>query len=259
MRKNKRITPIGYYLIPNLLTTGSMFFGFVGILWAISGKFYQAAMAILISGVLDGLDGKVARLTKASSDFGIQMDSLADLIAFGAAPAITVFLWKLHYFGRIGVAMSFLFLACGALRLARFNLMAMRKDVYDPRFFKGLPIPAAACFLATLILFSRWASFDSFFSEKAVAIFCLISTFSLALLMVSNAKYYSFKDLSIFKTRPFTSSLIVILLFVLVSSEPYMITFLFVIGYTISGPVYTYVYLPRKRALSSDVVNSKSN
>jgi len=242
MKKNRRI-PIGYYIIPNMLTTASMFSGFLGILWAISGKFYQAALAVLVSCIFDGLDGKVARLTKASSDFGIQMDSLADLIAFGVTPAITVFLWQIHTFGRLGVAMSFLYVACGALRLARFNIMAMKKDVYDPRFFMGLPIPAAACFIATFILFSRWASFDKFFSQRELAIFSLISTFVLALLMVSNVKYYSFKDMSIFKARPFTSSVLVVLLFVLVGSEPYLITFLFFLFYVISGPVYMYLYL----------------
>ncbi len=140
--------------------------------------------------------------------------------------------------------MSFLFLACGALRLARFNLMAMRKDVYDPKFFMGLPIPAAACFLATFILFSKWAAFDDLFSEKVIAGFSLASTFSLALLMVSNVKYYSFKDMSLFKARPFTSSVLVVLLFVLVGSEPYLITFLFFLFYTLYGPIYTYLYLP---------------
>ncbi len=260
MKKNKR-TPIGYYVIPNLLTTASMFTGFIGILYAISGKFYHAAMAILISCVFDGLDGKVARLTRASSDFGIQMDSLADLIAFGVTPAITVYLWKLHYFGRLGIAISFLFLACGALRLARFNLMAMRKDIYDPKFFMGLPIPAAACFLATFILFSKWAAFDNLFSEKAVACFLLTSTFCLSLLMVSKVKYYSFKDLSLFKARPFTSSVLVVLLFVLVGSEPYLITFLFFLFYTLYGPIYTYIYQPfhKDRPLLRGLAKRKSS
>ncbi len=242
--KTKKRTPIGYYVLPNMLTTASMFSGFLAILWAISGRFHDSAMAVLVSCIFDGLDGKVARLTRASSDFGIQMDSLADLVAFGVAPAIIVFLWQIHFFGRLGVAIAFLYVACGALRLARFNLMAMKKDVYDPRFFMGLPIPAAACFLATFILFSKWASFDLIFSQKGLAVFSLASTFILALLMVSRVKYYSFKDMSIFKARPFTSSVLVVLLFVLVGSEPHLISFLFFFFYTISGPVYTYIYLP---------------
>lgn len=239
MKQKKRL-PLGYYVLPNLFTTASMFSGFLGILWAISGKFFLSAVAILVSCIFDGLDGKIARLTKASSDFGIQMDSLADLVAFGMAPAITVYLWKLKDLGRLGLAISFLFLACGALRLARFNLIAMRKDAYDPKFFMGLPIPAAASFLATFIIFYNWANLDVIFSERLLAAFCMLSTLILSLLMVSNIKYYSFKELSFFKARPFTSSVFVVLLFVLVGSEPYLITFAFFVCYILSGPIYTF-------------------
>ncbi len=261
MKREKRRIPIGYYIIPNLLTTASMFSGFLGMLWAIGGKFYLAALAILVSCVFDGLDGKVARLTKASSDFGIQMDSLADLIAFGATPALTLYLWQLHIFGRLGIAICFLFLACGALRLARFNLMAMRKDVYDPHFFMGLPIPAAACFLATFIIFCRGLGVDEVVGHKIIAAFCLASVFALALLMVSRVKYYSFKDMGVFRARPFTSSVAVVLLFVLVGSAPTLIPFLFFFCYVLSGPIYSYLYLPlhHSRPLLRGLARRKSS
>lgn len=259
--KEKRRVPLGYYVLPNLFTTASMFSGFLAILWAISGKFFLSAVAILISCIFDGLDGKIARLTKASSDFGIQMDSLADLVAFGMAPAVTVYLWQLHTFGRLGIAISFLFLACGALRLARFNLIAMRKDAYDPKFFMGLPIPAAASFLATFIIFYHWANLGSIASEKLIASFCMLSTLILSLLMVSNIKYYSFKELSFFKARPFTSSVFVVLLFVLIGSEPYLITFIFFVVYIISGPIYTLArkIFKKEGPLLSTIQDSTSN
>ncbi len=257
-REKKRI---GYYILPNLLTTASMFSGFLGMLWAIRGNFYLAALAILVSCIFDGLDGKVARLTKASSDFGIQMDSLADLIAFGATPALALYLWQLHVFGRLGIAISFLFLACGALRLARFNIMAMRKDVYDPRFFMGLPIPAAACFLATFIIFCRGIDLTSLVGPKIIAGFCLASVFALSLLMVSRVKYYSFKDMGVFKARPFTSSVAVVLLFVLVGSAPTLIPFLFFFCYVLSGPLYSYLYTPlhHSRPLLRGLARRKSS
>ncbi len=238
MRQKKGL-PLGYYVLPNLFTTASMFSGFLAILWAISGKFFLSAVAIGVSCVFDALDGKIARLTRASSDFGIQMDSLADLVAFGMAPAITIYLWQIHAFGRLGLAISFLYLACGALRLARFNLLAMRKDTYDPKFFVGLPIPAAAAFIATFIIFYHWANLETLIDKRYIASFCMFATLFLALLMVSNIKYYSFKELSFFKTRPFTSFVFIVLLFVLIGSEPYLITFLFFVFYVISGPIYT--------------------
>lgn len=259
--KEKRRVPLGYYVLPNLFTTASMFSGFLAILWAISGKFFLSAVAILVSCIFDGLDGKIARLTKANSDFGIQMDSLADLVAFGMAPAIVVYLWQLNVFGRLGIAISFMFLACGALRLARFNLIAMRKDAYDPKFFMGLPIPAAASFLATFIIFHHWANLDSILSHRLIATFCMLSTLALALLMVSNIRYYSFKELSFFKARPFTSSVFVVLLFVLVGSEPYLITFIFFLCYIFSGPIYalSVKMLKKQGPLLSELENELPN
>ncbi|SDN40311.1 CDP-diacylglycerol---serine O-phosphatidyltransferase [Desulfonauticus submarinus] len=230
------------YVLPNLLTTASLFAGFWGMLLAINGAFEQAALAILISCFFDGIDGKVARLTRASSDFGIQYDSLADLVAFGVGPALLVYLWQTHVFGRIGIMVSFLFLACGALRLARFNLQA---KVSSKKFFIGLPIPAAACTLATFILFHPYIGF---IPSIWMARLTLGLTFLLALTMVSKIKYASFKDVEMARAHPFTSTVLVIFLFALIASEPKFLGFVFFILYVFSGYFYTLIFLPLRKS-----------
>lgn len=145
----------GFYLLPNMLTTFSMFLGFLSMVWAGQGRFEDACMAILVAALMDGLDGKVARLTHTASEFGVQLDSLADLVAFGLSPAILLWHWQLCNFGRVGVAAAFIFAACGALRLARFNVSAGQ---ISKRFFIGLPIPAGGCTVVCFVflpLFSR--------------------------------------------------------------------------------------------------------
>ena len=138
----------GVYLLPNMITTLSMFLGFLSMVWAVQGRFEAAGMAILLSALMDGLDGKVARLTNTASEFGVQYDSLADLVAFGLAPAILLWQWQLQLFGRLGVAAAFIYAACGALRLARFNVSTA---AVGKRFFIGLPIPAGGCTLVTFV------------------------------------------------------------------------------------------------------------
>jgi len=231
------------YILPNLLTTASLFVGFWGILFSLEGKFEQAALAILISCFFDGIDGKAARLAKASSDFGIQYDSLADLVAFGVGPAVLVYLWQTHIFGRIGLVVSFLFLACGALRLARFNIQTKS---LSKKFFLGLPIPAAACTLATFVFFSSYL--PAFITPRWLAALTLGLTFVLALTMVSSIKYASFKDIEMVKNHPFTSTVIVIFLFALIASEPKFLGFLFFLAYLISGYAYSLFYLRLRKA-----------
>ncbi|MFW6005262.1 MAG: CDP-diacylglycerol--serine O-phosphatidyltransferase [Desulfonatronovibrionaceae bacterium] len=233
----------GYYILPNLLTTASLFVGFMGILWAMEGQYNLAALAVLGACFFDGLDGKIARLTNASSDFGIQFDSLADLVSFGVCPAVLVYLWQTSVFGQMGVAVPFLFMACGALRLARFNLQTSSSP---KKFFLGLPIPAAACTIATFVLFSAYLP-----PELVKTVFprlTLVLTFILALLMISKVKYASFKDVEMVKLHPFSSTVTAIMLFVLVASEPKFILFLFFVAYVFSGLIYTYLYLPFRNA-----------
>ncbi len=248
----------GIYLLPNLFTTASLFAGFAGILWAVEGRFQWAALAILVSCVCDGLDGKVARMTRASSEFGVQFDSLADLVCFGVNPALLVYLWQTSVYGRLGMVSSFLFVACGALRLARFNVLAARGGGQRPKkFFVGLPIPAAACVLATLVLFS--ASYvGTGLAQTGLPPLCLVLMYLLSLLMISRVRYASFKDVEVAKAHPYTASVSVVLLFVLVASEPRLLAFLFFMTYLMSGLVYTFFYLPlRNRTLLRGLSRSK--
>lgn len=230
----------GTYLIPNLITTGSLFAGFYAIVTSISGRYEAAAIAILIALVLDGLDGRLARLTQTTSGFGLQYDSLADLVAFGVAPALLVYLWALKDFGRFGWVAAFLFVACGALRLARFNVQT---GSIDPRYFNGLPIPAAATFVSTGILFylhmGDWAHLRH--------IYVLVMIYVLSFLMVSNLKFFSFKKPDLFKRHPFQTLVAVVLVFVVVATEPYVMGFVLMFAYVCSGVISTYLYYRQRK------------
>lgn len=230
----------GVYILPNLFTTGSMFAAFLGLVWAAGGQFELCAMAILISALLDGLDGKVARLTGTASEFGVQLDSLADLVAFGATPAFMIYQWQLHQFGRLGIAVAFLFMACSALRLARFNISTA---VVPKKFFIGLPTPAGGCTLATLVFFSQYLPSSMMAVFPAI---CLGITFLVSFLLVSRVRYASFKEYGFVKAHPFSSMVSAILLFTLVVSKPKLLGFLIFAGYIISGIVYTFAYLSRR-------------
>jgi len=235
----------GVYILPNLFTTASLFLGFMGMIWAIEGLYEYSALCILGSCLFDGLDGKVARLTNTTSEFGVQFDSLADLVAFGATPALTVYLWQLHTFGTLGLMASFLLIACGALRLARFNVQSA---VTSKKFFVGLPIPAQASTLATLILFAPHLPENLVADLLPTA--CLVLVYVLSFLMVSTMRYASFKEYGFIKAHPFSSMVTVILLFVMVASRPKMLGFLFFLGYIISGPIYTiFILSPRSAKL----------
>lgn len=229
----------GFYILPNLITTASLFSGFLAVMWAVSGRFEHSAFAILASAVLDGLDGRVARLTNSTSDFGVQFDSLSDLVAFGFAPAVTIFLWQTKAFGRLGLLASFLFLACAALRLARFNV---QRGTISKKFFIGLPTPASACTLATLVLVIPYL--PEGFPPRTLAGIILGLVYVLSFLMVSRVRYFSFKEMAFIKAHPFTVTATMILLFVVVASEPTLFGFVLFMGYAVSGIVYTFVIFP---------------
>lgn len=236
----------GVFILPNLITTASLFAGFYAVVAAIDARFYAAAVAILVSLVLDGLDGRIARLTKSTSGFGVQYDSLADLVAFGVAPGILVYLWALKPYHQFGWVAAFLFVVCGALRLARFNV---QEGSMDPRYFNGLPIPAAATMIATAILFyyeiGEWAP------ERHVYILAMI--YLLSFLMVSNVKYVSFKKMELFRRHPFHTLVTAVLVFVVVATAPQIMGFLLMAIYVASGPISTYMYY-RRPALMEKVV-----
>lgn len=232
------------YILPNLFTLGSVLAAFLGLIMAHKGQFNSCAIAILVSAVLDGMDGKIARLTHSASDFGVQLDSLADVIAFGVTPAYMVYFWQLQELDRIGLAVSFFFIACGAMRLARFNVMAASGGSGgSKKFFVGLPIPAAACALSCLVLFNEFLPRHI---QPFLVWFTLALTFVLAGLMVSRIRYFAFKEFGSLRIKPFNLMILAVLFFALVLIEPKVFGFSFFIGYLLSGPIYTYfVFKPR--------------
>ena len=231
---------LGVYLLPNLFTTASLFSGFLAVLWAVSGRFENCALAILFSAVMDVLDGQIARLTNTASDFGVQYDSLCDLAAFGLAPAVMIYYWQLESLGRLGIGAAFLFAACGALRLARFNATA---SAGAKKHFVGMPIPGAACCLATLVLF--YQNIPAFLLPSFQYI-CLVFTVILAFLMVSRVRYASIKEYGVLKTHPFRTMVALILLFACIISEPRLLGFLLCLAYLIAGLVHTFIVIPRR-------------
>lgn len=240
----------GVYILPNLFTTASLLAGFWAMLSAVKGDMETAAVAVLFSAVMDGLDGKVARLTNTASEFGLQYDSLADLVAFGVAPAFMVWNWQLSVYDRMGVGVAFLFVACTALRLARFNVTTAN---LGKKFFIGLPSPAGGCTLALLVLFSPF--FPKWMLPSVPAL-TLAVTFVTALLMVSRVRYFSFKEYGFLKAHPFSSMVTALLIFVLILSEPRRLGFLAALVYLLSGVFYTYVLLPRRNRLLGNLTQN---
>jgi CDP-diacylglycerol---serine O-phosphatidyltransferase len=221
----------GTYIVPNLFTTANLFSGFFGIVNAINGKFEMAAIAILISCVFDILDGKVARLTKATSRFGLEYDSLADLVAFGVGPGLLVYLWALRPFGRLGWLAAFVFMACGALRLARFNVQV---GTVSSKYFVGLPIPGGATMIATTVLFFEGWEISS---PHLLGVPLLVFTYILGFLMVSTIPYNSFKDFEFVKSKPLPVLFLVIVLVTVVAVSPGPMMFTILLTYIIAGPL----------------------
>jgi CDP-diacylglycerol--serine O-phosphatidyltransferase len=222
------------YLVPNFVTTANMFSGFYSMVSAIHGDYVTAAWAIMAAAVFDMLDGRVARLAKATSEFGVQYDSLSDLVSFGVAPAILLYQWALEPFGRLGWAAAFLFAACGALRLARFNVLS---GVLPKGYFQGLPIPMGAGMVATFIIFSQTLGW----SMEETKIPVLVLTFGLASLMVSTIKFPSFKELNWRSRTSFGYLLVGVLAMILVAIKPEVTLFLVLssyVGFSLLWNVY---------------------
>ncbi|MEA3465583.1 MAG: CDP-diacylglycerol--serine O-phosphatidyltransferase [Thermodesulfobacteriota bacterium] len=231
----------GVYILPNLVTTGSLFAGFYGIVSSMDGRYDVAAWFILISAVFDTLDGKIARMTNTTSQFGIEYDSLADLVAFGVAPAILMYSWALQPFGKFGWLAAFLYVVCGALRLARFNVHV---EVVDSKYFIGLPIPAAASMVAACVLLFYYLGGAG--TIRMVSVLVLI--YVLAVLMVSNVSYYSFKDPELLKQRPFGMLVLAVVLTIVIVAQPELMFFLIFLTYTMVSPVLALMaYLRRRR------------
>jgi CDP-diacylglycerol--serine O-phosphatidyltransferase len=227
----------GIYLLPNLFTTAALFAGFYAIVQAMNGRFEHAAVAIFIAMVMDGLDGRVARLTHTQSEFGAEYDSLSDMVSFGVAPALVLYVWSLKPLGKLGWIAAFIYCACAALRLARFNT---KLDSSDKRWFEGLPSPAAAALLAGLV----WVNFENGVSGSDLLwgwlpmkwVAWSFTVFA-GLSMVSSLKFYSGKDINLRRSVPFVVILLIVLFFVLVSASPPEVLFALFVVYGLSGYV----------------------
>jgi CDP-diacylglycerol--serine O-phosphatidyltransferase len=225
----------GVYILPNLFTTGSLFAGFYGIVATMNGRYDTAAWFILISSIFDGLDGKIARLTGTTSKFGVEYDSLADLVAFGVAPGLLMYAWALKPFGKLGWLAAFLYVVCGALRLARFNVQV---TTVESKRFVGLPIPAAASMVAACVLLFYHLGGSGTIRKVSV----LVLIYVLALLMVSGFRYHSFKDPELVKRQPFGFLVLAIFILIVIVAEPQIMFFLLFFGYTLSAPVGFVLY-----------------
>ncbi|MEX0375231.1 CDP-diacylglycerol--serine O-phosphatidyltransferase [Spiribacter pallidus] len=237
----------GIYLLPNLITTLALFFGFYAVVAAQSGTYELAAIAIFVAMVMDGLDGRVARLTHTQSDFGVQFDSIADMVSFGIAPALVVYLWALADLASLGAVWeklgwlgAFIYTACAGLRLARFNTQA---GMADKRYFQGLPSPAAAATLAGLV----WAGDRLDFGGWPAGIPALVITLLAGVLMVSNVRYDSFKEIDFRYRVPFVVMVLGVMAVALMSLHPPSVLFALALTYMGSGPVLTVLRRRRRR------------
>jgi CDP-diacylglycerol---serine O-phosphatidyltransferase len=234
------------YLVPNFVTTANLFCGFYAIIAAIQSDFTVAAWAILAAGVFDLLDGRIARMAKATSEFGGEYDSMSDLVSFGLAPALVLFLWALQPFGRIGWMASFIFVACGALRLARFNVST---GVVPKAYFQGLPIPMAAGIVSTFVIFNKATGWlDQGMGSVALGIAVVLS-----ILMVSSIPFPSFKELNWRSSASFGYLLVGVLIMVLIAARPEVTIFLLLTGYVLFSLVLYLVGLVRKQGSSAKV------
>ncbi|HEY1992423.1 MAG TPA: CDP-diacylglycerol--serine O-phosphatidyltransferase [Gammaproteobacteria bacterium] len=237
----------GIFLLPNLFTSAGLFSGFYAIVAAMVGKFEPAAIAVFVAMVFDSLDGRVARWTHTESAFGKEYDSLSDMVSFGLAPALVMYEWSLHSMtdygvipGKLGWMGAFIYAACAAIRLARFNV---RAGVVDKRYFQGLPSPAAAGIVAGAV----WCGLYFDIPGSALIIPAYIITVGAGVLMVSSIGYYSFKDLKLQGRVPLVVLLLVVLLIVIISLDPELVLFLGFLIYAVSGLLMAASRLYRRR------------
>jgi len=230
----------GIYLLPNLFTTAALFAGFYAILAANAGRFEAASLGIFAAMLLDGFDGRVARMTNTQTEFGAEYDSLSDMVAFGVAPALVAYEWALGGLGKLGWLAAFIYTACAALRLARFNTQV---GIADKRYFQGLASPSAAAIIAGAV----WIGHDNGIDGSNVSLILAFLTAGGGLLMVSNFRYHSFKVLDVQGRVPFMFIVLAMLGFALVVLDPPIVLFLMFLGYAISGPVFTLVRRRQRR------------
>jgi CDP-diacylglycerol--serine O-phosphatidyltransferase len=223
----------GIYLLPNLLTTGGLFSGFFAVVSSMNGRFEAAAVAVFVAMVFDGLDGRVARITNTQSEFGAEYDSMADMVSFGVAPALVSYNWGLSHLGKLGWLAAFIYVAGAALRLARFNTQV---GIADKRYFQGLASPAAAAVVSGMV----WVGVEYQIESEAIGYLCALLTGAVGLLMVSNFKYNSFKEVNWHGKVPFVAILVVMLVFVIVATDPALVLFSVFSLYALAGPINTF-------------------
>lgn len=240
----------GVYILPNVLTLCGMLFGFYAIISAINEKFIHAAWAIILANIFDGLDGLVARLTRTTTRFGIELDSLSDLVVFGVAPSILIYKWALFDFGRVGFAIAFLFIACGALRLAKFNILSLD----GIKSFKGLPIPGAATMIAATVIF--YEEILDLIPQKNILF--PILTFLLSFMMVSNLKFHGLKEVDFMEKKPFWILLFFIILIFFLVIHPQITVFVLASIYVFWGIIENIIILIKKRKQKSEVQDEKN-
>lgn len=230
----------GIYLLPNLFTTASLFAAFYSIVASLKGQYEAAAIAIFIGMLADGLDGRIARLTNTQTAFGAEYDSLSDMVTFGVAPALLIYSWNLQQLGKIGWLVAFIYTAAVALRLARFNTQI---GIADKRYFQGLACPAAAAVLSSFVWFCCQNHIQNLFITIIAALMAVIT----AVLMVSNMRYYSFKQIDFKGKVPFLYLLLMIILFVAIAADPSVVLFIGSVIYALTGPVLKTITLHRLR------------
>ena len=241
MAASKKPQRRGIYLLPNLFTTAGLFAGFYAVIAAIRGDFESAAIAIFIAMIMDGFDGRIARMTNTQSDFGAEYDSLADMVSFCLAPALVIYQWALLDMGKVGWMAAFIYAACGALRLALFNTQI---GIADKRYFQGLASPAAAACIAGWV----WVGSSGHVDIDIASNFALPLTFVCGILMVSTLRYHSFKELDLRRKVPFVVILILVLSFALVAIDPPLVLFIGFLAYALSGPVFTLTKLRQHKS-----------
>jgi CDP-diacylglycerol---serine O-phosphatidyltransferase len=251
---NEELAPIkprrkGIYILPNLFTLAALFGGFYGIVMAVNGRFHEAAIGIFCAMVLDSLDGRVARMTNTQSAFGEQMDSLSDMVSFGAAPALIAYMWALKDVGRWGWIAAFVYVSCAALRLARFNV---NTAVVDKRYFQGLPSPAAAALVMGFI----WLMTDLNYKGSDVKWIMFAFALYAGLTMVTNVPFYSFKDVNMKRSVPFAVIVLIALGIAVINIDPPTVLFGIFVAYGLSGYVI-YAYRKAKGLQTSVIATSK--
>jgi len=223
----------GIYLLPNLLTTAGLFSGFFAVVSSMNGRFEAAAVAVFVAMIFDGLDGRVARITNTQSDFGAEYDSMADMVSFGMAPALVAYNWGLSDLGKLGWFAAFIYVAGAALRLARFNTQV---GIADNRFFQGLASPAAAAVVCGFV----WLGVEYDINGDDIGLIVALVTGLSGLLMVSNFKYNSFKEVNWNGKVPFVALLVILLIFIIVATEPALVLFIVFALYALAGPINTF-------------------